>query len=150
VTTTVRHPEIPERRDVAWYQSCAEALLGGYQTGEAEAMSRVAEALGVPTPGGLGEAQRVVALEHGFASWPDLLAAVQNAALTRAVARIGGDPLSAYEDRARDLVSTLLRGDSSAHLRAVANLPRFSGHITYTDARSFAPNKRWTSRSPSC
>jgi Ankyrin repeats (many copies) len=85
----------------------AKQLLRGFRAGEPEARRRAFEALGERAQERfqLGDAQHVVALEHGYRSWPQLKHAPQHAEPDRPVERIGLQPVSFYEERARELIA---------------------------------------------
>ena len=59
----------------------AKQLLRGFRAGEPEARRRASDALGERAQERfqLGDAQHVVALEHGYRSWPQLKHAPQHA-----------------------------------------------------------------------
>ncbi|MGA2925948.1 MAG: hypothetical protein ABSG43_08125 [Solirubrobacteraceae bacterium] len=89
------------------YRKDAKQLLRGFRGGEPETLQRAHEALGERAHERfqLGDAQLVVAIEHGYGSWPQLKHALEHAAPDRPVERIGLQPVSFYEERARELIA---------------------------------------------
>ena len=62
---------LPERPDIDWLRRQARDLQRGVRAGDPAALRRAS----VPVADNafrLGDAQRVIAREHGFASWPRL------------------------------------------------------------------------------
>ena len=72
----------------------------------------------------LADAQHVVAVEHGYRTWPELDASAETAAPERPVARIGLQPVSFYEERAKELAAGIAAGDEESLARARAYVPR--------------------------
>jgi hypothetical protein len=108
------------------YRKDAKQLLRAFRVGESEAFQRASEALGARAHERfqLGDAQHVVAIEHGYGSWPQLKHALEHAEPDRPVERIGLQPVSFYEERAAELVTTAAEGRDSAILRVRAYVPR--------------------------
>lgn len=107
------------------YRKDAKQLLRAFRVGEPEALERAHEALGgrADERFQLGDAQQVVAVEHGYGSWPQLKHALEDAEPERPVERIGLEPLSFYEGRARELIAAAAERDSAIR-RVRAHVPR--------------------------
>ena len=108
------HHELPERLDIAWYRSRAKELVRDYRAGAQEARERVHEGIGQRPDVKLADAQRVIALEHGFARWAEFRHWIETRSPEPSVGRIGRAPVSTYERRAERLVYQVRSGDSDA------------------------------------
>jgi len=108
------------------YRKDAKQLLRGFRQGEPEALQRAYKALGERAHERfqLGDAQHVVAIEHGYGSWPQLKHALEHAQRDRPVERIGLQPVSSYEERARELMAAAAERRDSAIRRVRAHVPR--------------------------
>jgi ankyrin repeat protein len=108
------------------YRKDAKQLLRAFRVGEQEALQRANEALGERAHERfqLGDAQHVVAVEHGYGSWPQLKHALEHAQSDRPVERIGLQPVSFYEERARELIAAAAERRDSATRRVRAQVPR--------------------------
>jgi hypothetical protein len=133
------HHELPERLDLDWYRKRAKTLVRAYRAGDDSTRARVRESLGERQRFRLGDAQHVIAVEHGFASWGDFKRWVETRQPEPPVGRIGRQPVSAYEDRARTLVDDMREGREDAVRRVRAHVPRladFNGReLDLRDAR---------------
>jgi ankyrin repeat protein len=111
--------------DLERYKKDAKALLRAYARDEGEAVARARTVLGgrADTRFQLSDAQHVVAVEHGYSSWPELKHAAETAPRERPVGRIGLHPVSFYEERVRGLEAGLAAGDDEA-IRRAAIVPR--------------------------
>lgn len=74
--------QLPERPSLDHLRKQAKALLDGFQTGDSDALARIAQSLpsaqgAPPVSFALHDAQSVVAREYGFASWARLKAHVE-------------------------------------------------------------------------
>ena len=67
------HQELPTRPDVEHYRKQAKALVRAYRGGDPAATARAASVLGARARKRfqLSDAQYVIAVEHGFASWAE-------------------------------------------------------------------------------
>ena len=108
------------------FRKDAKRLLRAFRGDEPEALARAHEALGERAHKRfqLGDAQHVVAIEHGYRSWPQLKHALEDAEPDRPVARIGMQPMSFYEERARELIAAAAERRDSATRRVRAHVPR--------------------------
>ncbi len=68
----------------------------------------------------LADAQHVIAVEHGYRTWPAPKRAAETAAPERPVARIRLQPVSFYEERAEELAAGIAAGDDESFARARA------------------------------
>jgi len=111
------------------YRKDAKQLLHGFEAGDTEAQRRAQEALGERAHERfqLADAQHVVAVEHGYRSWPHLKDALGGAEPDRPVERIGREPVSFYEERARELIAAAAERLDSAIRRVRAHVPRLAG-----------------------
>ena len=126
------HHELPKRLDPDWYRKEAKQLVRAYRADETEAVERV----GPRERFGLSDAQHLIAVEHGFASWADFKCWVETHEPEPPVGRIGTAPVSAYEERAQALVDAVRAGEDDAVRRVRAHLPREVGSgLTLRDAR---------------
>jgi ankyrin repeat protein len=103
----------------------AKALAKAFRAGDPEAIARAEDVLGARARERflLSDAQHVVAVEHGYRTWPELKRAVESAAPERPVARIGLQPVSHYEERA-----ARLEDDPDAVRRVRATVPRLADY----------------------
>jgi len=87
------------------YRKDAKALVRAYRHGDAEAQARAHAVLGgrAEQRFQLSDAQHVVAVEHGYRTWPDLKHAAETLPRERPVGRIGIEPVSFYEQRVEEL-----------------------------------------------
>ena len=87
------------------YRKDAKALVRAFRADDEQATARAAAVLGARVQGRfqLSDAQHVVAVEHGYRTWPELKQAAEAARPERPVARIGLQPVSFYEQRAEEL-----------------------------------------------
>jgi Ankyrin repeats (3 copies) len=108
------------------YRKDAKQLLRAFRAGEPEALARAHEALGERARERfqLGDAQHVVAVEHGYGSWPRLKHGLEHAEPGRPVERIGQQPVSFYEERAHGLIVDAAEGHDGAIRRVTAHVPR--------------------------
>jgi ankyrin repeat protein len=87
----------------------------------------------------LSDAQHVVAIEHGYRTWPQLKHALERAEPARPVERIGLQPVSFYEERARELAAAAAERRDGAVRRVRAHVPRLAefagGALDLGDAR---------------
>jgi hypothetical protein len=123
------HHELPTRLDVDWYRKHAKRLLAAYRAGEVDAVARVDEVLGARArePLRLSDAHYLIAAEHGFRNWGEFVRALARTPPGRPVGRIGSvGGLRGYEERARELVDDVKRGDADALNRVHAYLPRLA------------------------
>jgi ankyrin repeat protein len=116
------------------YRKDAKQLLRAFRVSEQEALQRANQALGERAHERfqLGDAQHVVAIEHGYGSWPQLKHALEHAQSDRPVERIGLQPVSFYEERARELIAAAAERRDSAIRRVRAQVPRlgdFAGGV---------------------
>ena len=104
----------------------AKQLLRAFRVGEPEALERAQEALGERAYERfqLGDAQHVVAVEHGYGSWPQLKRALESAEPDRPVERIGLQPVSFYEERASELIAAAAERRDGTIRRVRAHVPR--------------------------
>jgi Ankyrin repeats (many copies) len=113
--------------DLERYKKDAKALVRAHRAGDDEAIARAADVLGERARERfqLSDAQHVVAVEHGYNTWPELKRAIEVARPERPVARIGLQPLSFYEERAAALPNDV---DAVRRVRAhVARLADYAG-----------------------
>jgi hypothetical protein len=123
------HHELPTRLDVDWYRKQAKRLLAGYRAGEADATARVDQVLGARARERfrLSDAQYLIAAEHGFRNWAVFVRAFETTPPARPVGRIGSvGGTGGHEERARQLVEGVNRGDADAIKRVLAYLPRLA------------------------
>ena len=74
------HEQLPARPDLEWYRKQAKVLVRAHAAGEPDTVARVEETLG---PRGrerfrLTDAQWVIAQEHGFRSWAELVRRIES------------------------------------------------------------------------
>jgi hypothetical protein len=125
-----RHFELPAHPDLEYYRKQAKHLLRSYEAGEAAARDRAAEVLGDRAAGRflLSDAQFVLAQEHGFRTWAEFRADIQDQRATgdRPVSRLRGRGAGDYASSADSLLNELRRGDPGALRRLRANVPRYA------------------------
>jgi hypothetical protein len=109
--------------DLERYKKDAKALVRAHRAGDDEASARAADVLGTRAEHRfqLSDAQHVVAVEHGYRTWPELKRAAELVKADRPVARIGLQPVSFYEERAAALAD-----DVDAVRRVRAHVPRLA------------------------
>jgi hypothetical protein len=110
--------------DLERYRKDAKALLRAHRAGEPEALTRARTVLGGRERFQLSDAQHVVAVEHGYRTWPELKHAAEISEPERPVGRIGLQPVSFYEQRAEELATAVAAGDEEARRRAAGYVPR--------------------------
>jgi ankyrin repeat protein len=115
---------------VEHYRREAKALLRAARAGDAGAWERAGEALGDRARERfvLADALHVVALEHGFRSWPAFKRDCerQARAAVRPVGRIGAWPATRYAQWADALLAAARDGDGEAIARLRARVPRLA------------------------
>jgi hypothetical protein len=116
------HHELPQRLDLDWYRRRARDLVRAYWRNELEARERVGEQPRFQ----LADAQRLIALEHGYRNWSDFTRWLASRSSEPPVGRIGRAPLSTYHARAQQLVDAVVSGDDDAVRRVRAHVPRLS------------------------
>lgn len=122
------------------YRKDAKQLLHGFRAGEPEARQRASGTLGERAHARfqLGDAQHVVALERGYRSWTQLKRAFEHAEPARPVERIGLEPVSFYEERARELIAATAERRGGAIRRVRTHVPRLGefagGALDLSDA----------------
>lgn len=112
------------------HRKVAKELLRAARAGQADAVSRLRDALGeLPAEPRLADAQRAIAREHGHRSWAafrrDLERQVDEPA--RSVARLGPVEVARFEQGAERLLRMLAGGDQRACARLRAHVPRLAG-----------------------
>jgi hypothetical protein len=124
-----RHSGLPAHPDLEYYRKQAKHLLRSYEAGDAAARDRAAEMLGDRAAGRflLSDAQFVLAQEHGFRTWAEFRADIQNqrTAGDRPVSPLWGGS-SGYASQADSLLTELRRGDPDALQRLRAQVPRYA------------------------
>ena len=110
--------------DLERYRKDAKAFVRAHRAGDPEALARAEAVLGSRGRFQLSDAQYVVAVEHGYRTWPELRHASETAKRERPVSRIGLQPVSFYERRAEELAAALVAGDPDAERRATGYVPR--------------------------
>ena len=125
-----RHFELPAHPDLEYYRKQAKHLLRSYEAGDPAARDRAAEVLGDRAAGRfvLGDAQFVLAQEHGFRTWAEFRADIQSRRATgdRPVSRLWGRGAGDYASSADSLLTELRRGDAGALRRLRAYVPRYA------------------------
>jgi hypothetical protein len=113
---------------VEHYRREAKALLRAARAGDADARSRAEEALGDRARERFvfADALHVVAVEHGFRSWPAFKRDCERRAdgAVRPVGRIGAFPASRYAESADALLDAARRGEGDAIARLRGRVPR--------------------------
>jgi hypothetical protein len=125
-----RHFELPVHPDLEYYRKQAKHLLRSYEAGDAAARDRAAEVLGDRAAGRfvLGDAQFVLAQEHGFRTWAEFRADIQSRRATggRPVSHLWGRGAGDYASSADSLLTELRRGDPGALRRLRTYVPRYA------------------------
>jgi Ankyrin repeats (3 copies) len=125
-----RHSELPAHPDLEYYRKQAKHLQRSYETGDAAAQDRAAEALGDRAAERflLSDAQFVLAQEHGFRTWAAFRADIESQRTTggRPVSRLWGSGSGYYASTADFLLNELRRGDPGALARLRAYVPRYA------------------------
>jgi hypothetical protein len=124
-----RDPSVPDQPSLEWYRKQAKALLKAARAGDAEALQRLAEALGNdPGPLRLADVQRALAREHGYGSWAafrrDVLAAADDE--VRSVSRIGIQDVDRYDAEAARLAVAVREGQELALRRVRTHVTRLA------------------------
>ncbi|MEA2315552.1 MAG: hypothetical protein QOI03_2244, partial [Solirubrobacteraceae bacterium] len=117
-------------RGVEHHRREAKALVRAARSGDAQALARAHEALGERAHERfvLADALHVVAVEHGYRSWPALKRVTETEADShaRAVGRIGASPSDTYAAWAERLLDLARRGEPEAVARLRARVPRLT------------------------
>jgi hypothetical protein len=133
------HHELPQRLDVDWYRKRARDLLRAYHANDGAAIERVHDVVEKRSPIKLSDALHTIAVEHGYARWPDFKRWLETRAPEPPVGRIGRELVSAYADRAQTLADQAARAEPEALRRVRFHVPRLSafngGNLTLRDAR---------------
>ncbi len=116
------HHELPERLDLDWYRRRARELVRAYWAYDPEARERAGQRERFQ----LADAQRVIALEHGYRNWTDFKRWLESRSPEPPVGRIGRAPLSTYHARAQQLVEAVAAGQDDALRRVRAHVPRLA------------------------
>ncbi|HEY2551121.1 MAG TPA: ankyrin repeat domain-containing protein [Streptosporangiaceae bacterium] len=112
------------------YRDEAKSLLRAVRAADAAAAQRAREVLGdrVARRFVLADALHVLALEHGYRSWPAFKHAVEKQGpTTRPLYRVGAFGHEEYEGWAGRLLAAARGGDADALLRLRQRVPRLSG-----------------------
>src|SRR6516162_3333964 len=112
------------------YRAEAKSLLRAVRAGDADAANRARTVLGGRFADRfvLADALHVLALEHGYRSWPAFLQSVkQQAPTVRRVYRVGAFGHEEYAAEADRLLEAARAGDQDALLRLRDRVPRLSG-----------------------
>jgi len=124
------HHELTPKR-VSQYRDEAKLLLRAARAGDEPAARRARLLLGSRFDSRfvLADALHVLALEHGYRSWPAFKreAEAQATAGVRPVGRIGASPAATYAEAAARLLAAATRGEQPALARLRAQVPRLSG-----------------------
>src|SRR6516164_11654630 len=115
---------------VGRYRAEAKSLLRAVRAGDADAANRARNVLGGRIDGRfvLADALHVLALEHGYRSWPAFMHSVKQQATTvRQVYRVGAFGHEEYAAEADRLLEAARAGDQDALLRLRDRVPRLSG-----------------------
>ncbi len=133
------HHELPERLDLEWYRKHAKELVRGFRAGDPATIARIRETLGERERFHLSDAQHLIATEHGFGAWAGFKQWVESRESEPPVGRIGRQPVSFYEDRARALVDDVRDAGDDALRRVRAHVPRLAhfagGELALRDAK---------------
>lgn len=134
-----------DRTGVEHYRRDAKALLRAVRAGDQQALARAYETLGQRASERfvLADALHVVALEHGYGSWPAFKRSLDTDSdqEARAVGRISASPATTYAGWADRLVEAAHRGEPDALARLRAHVPRLvedeidPERVTAADAR---------------
>lgn len=117
-------------KGVGQYRAEAKSLLRAVRAGDADAAGRARDVLGgrIADRFVLADALHVLALEHGYRSWPAFMHSVKQQATTvRQVYRVGAFGHEEYEAEADRLLEAARAGDQDALLRLRDRVPRLSG-----------------------
>ena len=112
------------------YRAEAKSLLRAVRVGDADAANRARNVLGGRIAGRfvLADALHVLALEHGYRSWPAFMHSVKQQATTvRQVYRVGAFGHEEYAAEADRLLEAARADDQDALLRLRDRVPRLSG-----------------------
>jgi ankyrin repeat protein len=112
---------LPDRPDLAQLRRQAKELRNAGREGEHEALARFAVYGPAGVPVTLAAAQLVIAREHGFSSWPQLNAAVEERRMSR-------------EQKARALVVASVSGGMDRAVRLVDADPSLATYNLWTAA----------------
>ncbi|HEX6567511.1 MAG TPA: ankyrin repeat domain-containing protein [Acidimicrobiales bacterium] len=110
---------LPDRPDVDQLRRQAKELRNAGRDGDADALGRLAAYRPAGTPVTLAAAQLVVAREHGFSSWPQLKAGVEERRMGR-------------EQKARALVVASVSGRLDRAVRLVRDDPSLATENIWT------------------
>jgi ankyrin repeat protein len=123
-----RHVELPTHPNLEYYRKQAKHLQHAYETGDAATRARVADALGDRAAERflLSDAQFVLAQEHGFRTWAEFRARIQDGSGTqdRPVSRLMGLGPRHYASVADALLTDLHGNAPGALQRLRAYVPR--------------------------
>jgi hypothetical protein len=123
------HHELHRRR-IDHYRAEAKALLRAARDGDSAARERARAAIGDRAEHRfvLADALHVVAVEHGYRSWPAFKhdEEARADADVRTVGRISAAPAADYAARAEELLDAARRHDAAAIARLQARVPRLS------------------------
>ena len=106
---------LPERPNLDQLRRQAKELLKAGRDGKAEALARIAAYHPAGMPVSLAAAQLVVAREHGFPSWPQLKATVEERLMTR-------------DQKVRALVRASVTGHTDRAVRLLTADPSLATH----------------------
>ena len=113
--------------DLERYRKDAKALVRAHRAGETGALARAQAVLGARGRFRLSDAQHVVAVEHGYRTWPDLKRAAEVAAVERArTVHEGQREGSARVVAALEAITT---GDVERLERMLEGDPGLAGHV---------------------
>jgi hypothetical protein len=121
---------LPAVERVEHHRKAAKELLRAARAGQAEAVSRVRDALGdLPDELRLADVQRAIAREHGHRSWAAFRRDLEGQAgePVRSVARLGPVDPARFEQAAVRLLRTFAGDDPRALDRLRAYVPRLAG-----------------------
>jgi hypothetical protein len=123
------HHELRPKR-VEQHRDEAKTLLRAVRGGDASAAARARETIGDRFDDRfvLADALHVVAVEHGYRSWPAFKHDVEatTGASVRPVGRIGASPAATYAESAHRLLAAARRGEQAALKRLRAHVPRLT------------------------
>lgn len=117
-------------KGVGQYRAEAKSLLRAVRAGDADAANRARNVLGgrIADRFVLADALHVLALEHGYRSWPAFMHSVRQQATTvRQVYRVGAFGHEEYAAEADRLLEAARADDQDALLRLRDRVPRLSG-----------------------
>ena len=125
-----RHFELPAHPNLEYYRKQAKHLQHAYETGDADAQTRVDDVLGDRAAERflLSDAQFVLAQEHGFRTWAEFRAHIESRSTTddRPVSRLAGLGPGSYASMADALLTDLGSNAPGALERLRASVPRHS------------------------